>query len=79
MHKGLGLIILVVQVGASVFFFHFCNIASGATTKVQLVLLWLVARCCRSSMWPQQQILYKNLAATSIYCLNYLTFFKIAE
>jgi hypothetical protein len=25
---------------------------SGATSKVQLVLLWLVTRGCKSSMWP---------------------------
>jgi len=27
------------------FFFHFCKVDNGATSKVQLVLLWLVARC----------------------------------
>jgi hypothetical protein len=32
------------------FFFHFCKVATGATSEVQLVLLWLVGSCCRSSL-----------------------------
>jgi hypothetical protein len=57
----------------AVFFFHFCKVASVATSNVQLVLLWLKASWCKSSLRPHWHIIYINLAVTPIYMVNYLT------